>query len=343
MSQLQDIAGAGSMWAGPNVRIDTTNTLYGSPSIPFDGAGVFFTQGINKTDHQLQSGDFVIDGYARFEGLGAGQSLGVILGKASSGNQSYYLSVNGAGSLSFNFSTNGSSGGIVSVTGPAPIGSFYHFEVGRSGNTFYLFIDGDLKATAAYSGTFYNSSDPLNIGRINVSAFEYYFKGQLRELRIRKGVGPHTASFTPPTAPPVADGSETLFVRGTEFVTHTVAKGVALVTRIAGSSPNWSLSGKTFTGARQLRDEYHGGTGRIKGRVSKDKRVVDGGLPLRRRVLLLRERDRLVVRELWSSAVDGSYSFDWVAKGYTYSAIAFDHLHGNRAEIADNQTPEDMP
>jgi len=91
-----------------------------------------------------------------------------------------------------------------------------------------------------------------------------------------------------------------------------------------------------------LRKElYYGGNGRIQGTVKEDLPLTD--LPLRRRVILCVENTGLAIRETWSDAVTGAYSFEWVREDYRYFVAAFDHAHNYRAVIADNLTPEPMP
>ncbi|QPF74188.1 LamG domain-containing protein [Roseateles sp. DAIF2] len=344
MSLLQDISPAGGIWNAPYQTLDTVNTLFGAPSLSFNGVDRFWSQGSNRVEHQLHSGDFVIDGFARFEGLGPGYGLAAILGKAASGNQSYYLAVSGDGSLIFYFSTNGSGGGLIGVAGAAPVGSFYHFEVGRAGNTFYLFINGVLKGTTNYSGSFFNSGEPLNIGRINVGSYEFYFKGQLRELRIKKGVAPHTAGFAPPTAPPAAGAADptfantVLFTRGDALLINSSTK--ALGAFKGAGTPMPTAAPKATRGPRHARDTYHGGRGIIIGTVYTKGTP---NTPVQRRVRLMRDRDSVVIRETWSNPATGAYAFPLIDENQKYTVIALDHTNDKRAAIADNLTPDLMP
>lgn len=61
--------------------------------------------------------------------------------------------------------------------------------------------------------------------------------------------------------------------------------------------------------------------------------------PASRRVRLLRERDGKIVREQWSDAVTGAYSFEEIDASITYVVIVSDHERVFRAEVADNITP----
>ena len=51
----------------------------------------------------------------------------------------------------------------------------------------------------------------------------------------------------------------------------------------------------------------------------------------------------MMVRETWSHAATGAYTFTDINPAYTYHAIAFDYARNYRAVIADNLTPEVAP
>lgn len=347
MSKLQDLSAAAGVWEGPFTKLDASAPLFGSPSLSLNGVNQYFSQGQDRVEHQLHSGDFVIDGWARFDGLGAGYSNGAILGKAASVNQSYYLSVTGAGLLTFSFSSEGTSSGLRSLFGAAPVGAFFYFEVGRSGSTFVLKVNGSVKATLQYSGAFFNSSAPLDIGRINVSGYEYYFNGRLREIRVRKGVAPQLSDTAPPTAPPAADSSDATYassvvlIRGDAMLLHTQGKRVGALRGLSAFAPALPVRPRLHRPASFCRDINFGGRGVVSGVVKL--RATPINQPVRRRVWLLRERDAQIVRETWSSAIDGSYSFPFIDETQRYTVIAFDHTHDKRAVIADNLIPDLMP
>jgi hypothetical protein len=83
------------------------------------------------------------------------------------------------------------------------------------------------------------------------------------------------------------------------------------------------------------------GRGRIAGTV-KDK-ASPSNIPAHRRVRLLRERDALLVRELWSDPVTGAYSFDFIDEAIPYTVLSYDHTGVFQAVVANNLTPELIP
>lgn len=62
--------------------------------------------------------------------------------------------------------------------------------------------------------------------------------------------------------------------------------------------------------------------------------------PLRARVRLIRERDGLVYREMWSDAITGAYRFDGVDELETYTVLTYHPMRDKRAVIADGIIPE---
>ena len=79
------------------------------------------------------------------------------------------------------------------------------------------------------------------------------------------------------------------------------------------------------------------GIGRVRGTV-KQKGTPDA--PVYRKVRLVRERDGVLVRELWSNPITGAYSFDYIDELQTWTVISYDHTGAFRAVVADGQVPE---
>ena len=106
----------------------------------------------------------------------------------------------------------------------------------------------------------------------------------------------------------------------------------------AGAIP--SYSGPKLLSLQKSGDYIHGGKGFIAGTVEEK---ATPNIPLRRRVRLHRDVDGMMVRETWSDAVTGAYTFTDINPAYTYHTIAFDYARNYLAVIADNLTPEVAP
>jgi hypothetical protein len=99
-----------------------------------------------------------------------------------------------------------------------------------------------------------------------------------------------------------------------------------------GSAGNTSTAPKVAALHLDLSD---GGPAWLSGTVKKDATPDD--LPLRRRVRLYEGNCRRFVRETWSDAATGAFSFSNLNPDQQYTAIVYDHLGQYRALISDGQ------
>lgn len=111
----------------------------------------------------------------------------------------------------------------------------------------------------------------------------------------------------------------------------TSASGVVTYGTLNLSNSNIKTRNDFYTGVLGQ------GIGRISGTV---KEIGTPNVPVFVRVRLVRERDFLPVREMWSDPITGAYQFDYVDELQKYTVIAFDHTHTERAVIGDNLTPD---
>ncbi len=97
---------------------------------------------------------------------------------------------------------------------------------------------------------------------------------------------------------------------------------------------------KSSVNATVIRDENHGGTGRIIGTVKEAGSPFD--VAVQRRVRLHRKVDGMMIRETWSAA-DGTYAFNNIVRTQQYYVLSFDHTGDYNGVIKDSITPEAMP
>jgi hypothetical protein len=119
---------------------------------------------------------------------------------------------------------------------------------------------------------------------------------------------------------------------------------VALAHRILVAD-NAAMAGYHHRALRALlgiRNHYYHGGHRIAGTVKHREQGITADAPLARRVLLIDQLTCAVVRQTWSDAETGAYSFDYIAAQPRYMVIAFDHQHRYRAVIADNLCAQPM-
>jgi hypothetical protein len=86
------------------------------------------------------------------------------------------------------------------------------------------------------------------------------------------------------------------------------------------------------------RDIYYGGTGMIIGTAKNTPNT-----PVFRRIQLIHDATKSIIRETWSDPVTGGYVFENISRDATYTVISYDHTDAYRAVIADKQTPQAMP
>lgn len=76
-----------------------------------------------------------------------------------------------------------------------------HVAVSRSGNTIYLWVNGQLDRTFNYSSTFSDNYFTIGFANKGDNAGGYTFNGYIDEVRVTKGVARYTAPFAVPNAP----------------------------------------------------------------------------------------------------------------------------------------------
>lgn len=132
----------------------------------------------------------------------------------------------------------------------------------------------------------------------------------------------------PPIGRVYSIGTSVRFLPGAERPGFTTVKAVA-VSKVGNYlDPDLSNVKTDTTGARLL-----AGVGKIAGTVKVKQGAINK--PIRRRVRLIRESDGLVVRETWSDAVTGAYSFEGLNTSYQYTVVSYDYTRDFRAVIAD--------
>ena len=96
---------------------------------------------------------------------------------------------------------------------------------------------------------------------------------------------------------------------------------VLLAPQVAPSSgAAASYSGPKLRTLQTSGDYIHGGKGFITGTVEEK---ATPNIPLRRRVRLHRDVDGMMVRETWSHATTGAYTFTDINPAYTYTVVAY--------------------
>lgn len=246
-----NIGGAAHTWtAAGNAQIDTAQSVFGGASALFDGTG----DAIETPDHanyDLGSGNWTVD--FRFR-IGGGDGVGFnITGQTDAGltaaGSSFRITRNVDNTISAmvsNGSTFTTISTILTYTTAVNTG-WHHLELTRGGNTLYLFIDGVLASSVAFTGTVPNSAGAYGIGNRGGGVAGSFF-GWIDEYRLSVGVVRHTAAFTPATEMYLTGWLEILSITNDTSLTLTASAGVSVaqaytIRRVFSDAAfvNWSV------------------------------------------------------------------------------------------------------
>lgn len=179
-----------------NAGIRTANFKYGTGSLFSDGTDdAIWYSSADNAGFNFGTGDFTIEFYARTTVTNQVTMMSFYANTDGSQAQGWQIRYESSGTLSFI----AYSGGSVAVnfgTSAVLTTTFKHVAVSRVSGTVYLFVNGVLQNNLAWAGSHdFNSTYRLRI----FSGFDTTttFNGNIDELRITKGVGRYTTSFTP--------------------------------------------------------------------------------------------------------------------------------------------------
>lgn len=233
----------------------------------FDGTGDFLTVPDNAA-FDLGSGDFTVEAWlyitsGNTSGAGwlsqwsTGTTQGWYFGTSSSPTSNIFL---------FGYTTNGSTVNVISsgydVT--TTLNQWVHFAVSKSGTSVRLFVNGTQQgSTGTLSGTIFNSSDNLVIGRNGSFTSGWDLIGYMSNARLVKGTALYTSNFTPPTAPLTAITNTSLLTcQSNRFIDNSTnaftitRNGDVSVQRFSPFSPTAAYASGTIGGSG-----YFDGTG----------------------------------------------------------------------------------
>lgn len=315
------VAEKGGAWtAAGTVSIDSTPRFVGVPSARFNNGRLTSAY---SADTDLASGDWTIEFWVQFstvstaviynDGVGTSYwSVQVWLNGSTFGLRGF----NPGGSMVCNI-----------LGGTASTGVPYFISARRAGSTITLHVNGTLIGSASVPGPLFGAAIGPTLGAYSDGVAP--MDGWLGQVRITKGVAREAVV---PGAPfPIGSGG------GVVFLAQPVDTQ-AFAALVAASAAVPAHATCVLQGSVTARDVAFGGAGVVSGTVKRDADPVD--LPMRRRVRLFDERSGLLVREAWSEAATGAYSFAGIDAARTYTVVAYDHDRAYRAVIADNMTPE---
>jgi len=162
----------------------------------FVGVTDALTQQTPNAVYGYGTGDFTIEFWVFPNLIGAQTFVSNLTSAASVAPHIYYATAAGG---SIRYFTNS----VDVITGTAlSIGSWYHIAVSRTSGSTKMFINGTQAGSTYTDSNNYGTSNPLGIGDYGIPLTgANNFNGYMSNVRIVKGVGVYTGTFTPPAVP----------------------------------------------------------------------------------------------------------------------------------------------
>lgn len=193
---------------------------YGGVTLPtqnygayFDGNGDFVTTPSSAS--VAPTGDFTIECWFYANTLTSTNSglVGLaFIGNSGLNDGRLQMGINPDGSTYF-YMRNNSAVDVVTVTsaiGLVTTGTWYHYAVTRSGNTYTAYLNGTSVATATSATAMTYAANILNIGFNRTSNLLQYWNGVISNFRLVTGSVVYTGNFTPSTTPLTAVANTSL-------------------------------------------------------------------------------------------------------------------------------------
>lgn len=194
---FEDSANGNAVTPSGGVRHSTAQAKFGASSIYFDGGADYLI--LPKI--MPYGAPFTFDCWAFVTSLANNRPLLAQAENNSPGGQLIY--VRNTGKYRYLRSANAGGALLLEAVNSVPTDQWVHLATVFDGEYWYNFIDGNLEATVADTGGWFDGDQTLEIGReyyLYDSGYKNYFLGYLDEIRIADEAV-WTDSFTPPAAP----------------------------------------------------------------------------------------------------------------------------------------------
>jgi len=197
---------AHALTAAGNAQLSTAVKKFGTASLksPEGTSPKSYVSAADSADWDFGTGDFTIECFVQFYHPGSDFDTAIIVGNAytsNPGNTGWELTHDfGSSPVGIlNFSWDGS---VIISFADAGIydGAMHHIAVSRTGTTLRLLVDGAVGASNTHGDDISGISNDLWIANSEL-LFSSGALVYVDELRITKGVGRYTGSYTVPTAP----------------------------------------------------------------------------------------------------------------------------------------------
>ncbi len=253
------------------------------------------------------------------------------------------------------------AGNPVALTSALAVGEMHHVCVNKVGSLLRIWVGGSLAGSGSTSAAWDFGTPGLLLGANGWDGALGWLHAEVFDMKVRT-VPVRTSAFTPPAAPAGISrvfGPASAVVVGSPAVDAVTAGGAyaasegssaynygppSSINRSRGfvvHSSDLGASAERMAGGLVARDVEYGGAGRIYG-TTKTKGS-PANLPLKARVVLLHQRSKLPVREVWSNPTTGDFAFEGIDTRQEFLTLAEDAAGNFRPVAASRLVPEVAP
>lgn len=197
----------GNTWSvDGNAQLDTAIKKYGASAGLFDGNADYISTTANGF-WSLGSADFTIEAWVRLATTTpSGNFWSIIAQRANNSSADYsvsFITFQNSTIVGLVIRTGGLSSDNATVQTPnIPVGVWTHIAFTREGNTLKAWVNGELVAQTACSGSINNATSPVRIGAFDNPVWSgSYLNGSIDELRVTAGIARYKVGFRPPRGP----------------------------------------------------------------------------------------------------------------------------------------------
>ena len=302
-----------------SVSMTSANAASGS-SARFTGNGAQL-QIANHPDFDLSVSDFTIQFWLYLRAWAGSSLYGTVISKRWTGASHDWTIINTGTELGLQYFNGSSGAAFLSMGNHADARNTWTlFTVTRQGNRLRTYKGQTLQQEAVLTANLTNNATGnITIGQ-SMGYSDSYLNADLDELRILKGVALAPGDF--PTVPSPLPGPSPIPTR----------KTLVMRPRTFTKSEAYPAFAMRSYAVANFADVEFGGRGRIWGtneiETAPNVRVPTGG-----RVILMRQRDKLVARETWANPITGAWEFTSIDTRPEYLVLAED-LDGNYRPVA---------
>ena len=253
------------------------------------------------------------------------------------------------------------AGNPVVASAALAAGVIHHVCVNKLGSLLRIWVGGGVAGSGSTTATWDFGSPGLLLGANGWDGVSGYLDAEVFDMKVRS-VPVRTSAFAPPAAPvglsrifgpasavTVANPAVNAVTTGGAFTASEGFSGcnygpIPGVRLSAGSvlhSAPVSAPADRLSRGWVARDLEYGGQGRIWG-TTKTKGS-PSNLPAKARVVLLHQRSKLPVCEVWSDPITGAFVFEGIDTSQQFLVLAEDAAGNFRPVAASRLAPEAAP